>query len=89
MAASREDAPTRTAHVWLGAAEQRALEDEVRKGTARARVRCDCASHRRLPCLSAQSRAHSIAHLTRLCQGIWKLASMYWCECSKSSYMSC
>jgi hypothetical protein len=58
---------------------QRTLEDEVRKGTTRARVRvrCDCARHRRLPCLAAESRAHSTAHLTRLCQGIWKLASYF------------
>jgi hypothetical protein len=56
---------------------QRTLEDGGRRGTARARDRCDCARHRRLPpCLSAESRAHSTAHLTRLCQGIWKLASI-------------
>jgi hypothetical protein len=60
---------------------QRTLEDEeVRNGTARARVRCDCARHRRLPCLSAQSRAHSTAHLSRLGareSGSLKLASIW------------
>jgi hypothetical protein len=77
MAASREDArmPRPRPEPWTHDWAQRALEDDVREGTARARVRWDCARHRRLPCLFAQPRtrttcAHCTAHLTRLCQGI-------------------
>jgi hypothetical protein len=77
---ARTRRPVLRTHDWA----QRSLEDEVRKGTARARDRCDCARHRRLPCLFAQPCAHSTAHLTRLCQGIRKLASTR-VECSESS----
>jgi hypothetical protein len=54
MAASRDAALTRTVDAGLGAAAQRTLEDTVRKGIARARVRCDCACHRCLPCGSSR-----------------------------------